>query len=131
MKGVLVLLLLISFSAWGQSQREVSVIITAEGYYPKSLTVFQGETVKFFVTSTIEAPDCFLLQGHEVFLAANKGKITEAQTKFEHPGVYNYYCPSSKHQGKVTVLKKFVPQAAPSRKVASDDPAVWTPKEYE
>jgi len=130
-KGVLLLTIFFSFSVWAQAQREVSVIVTAEGYYPKSLTVFQGESVKFYVTSTVEAPDCFLLQGHEVFLAANKGKITEAQTKFEHTGVYNYYCPSSKHQGKVTVLKKFVPQAAPARKMASEDPAVWVPKEYE
>ena len=131
MRVAFVLSLLFSFSAWSQAQREVSVIVTPEGYYPKSFTVFQGETVKFYVTSTIEAPDCFLLQGHEVFLAANKGKITEAQAKFDNPGVYNYYCPSSKHQGKITVLKKFDAQATPTRKVASDDPAVWTPKEYE
>jgi len=58
-KGVLLLTIFFSFSVWAQAQREVSVIVTAEGYYPKSLTVFQGESVKFYVTSTVEAPDWF------------------------------------------------------------------------
>jgi plastocyanin len=127
-----ILFYLMLSSAGAQPHREVSIIVTPEGYYPQSVTVFQGEVVKFYVTSTIETPDCFLLQGHEVFLAANKGKVTEAQTKFQHPGVYNYYCPSTKHQGKVTVMQKYAPKTEPVRKVASEnDPALWVPKEYE
>jgi plastocyanin len=129
----LLLILTMLLSAWTHAtpvNREVSVIVTKEGYYPNSVTVFQGETVKFFVTSTVEAPDCFLIQGHEVFLAANKGKITEGQTKFNNPGTYSFYCPSSKHQGKVTVIRKSVPQ--PVRKMASEnDSSVWIPKDYE
>lgn len=110
--------------------REVSVIVTAEGYYPKSITVFQGEKVKFYVTSTVEQPDCMLVQGHKVFLAANKGKIAEAEAVFETAGEFSFYCPASKHNGKITVIKKNEPRAV--RGLASqNDPSVWTPKEYD
>jgi len=112
-----------------QPQREISVIVTKEGYYPKNLTVFQGEKVKFFVTSTIEEPDCLLVQGHKVFLAANKGKIAEAETTFENAGEFSFYCPSSKHNGKIIVIKKNEPRGV--RGLASqNDPEVWSPKEY-
>ena len=37
--------------------REVAVIVTKEGYYPRSLSVFEGERIKFFVTSTLEEPN--------------------------------------------------------------------------
>lgn len=106
--------------------REISVIVTAEGYYPKQFTVFQGERVKFYLTSTVDKPDCMIIQGHKVFLAATKGKVTEGETVFEHPGTFAFYCPASKHDGKITVIQK----GGPTRGIASD-PALWTPKEYE
>ena len=107
--------------------REVSVIVTPEGYYPKNLTVFQGERVKFYLTSTVDKPDCMILQGHKVFMAATRGKVTEGETTFDHPGTFAFYCPATKHDGKITVIKKGDP---PGRAIASD-PALWTPKEYE
>ena len=106
--------------------REVAVIVTKEGYYPKQFTVFQGERVKFYVTATVEQPDCLIVQGQKVFLAANKGKITEAEAVFEQPGTYAFYCPASKHDGKITVLEKI---DARGRKPASG--AAWIPKEYD
>jgi plastocyanin len=124
------LLSTLSWAAPTVPTREISVIVTKEGYYPKSLTVFQGEKVKFYVTSTVEEPDCMLVQGHKVFLAANKGKISEAEAVFETAGEFSFYCPSSKHDGKITVIKKSEPR--PVRGLAGqNDPAVWTPKEYE
>ena len=111
-------------------RREISVIVTKEGYYPKNLTVFQGEKVKFYVTSTVEEPDCLLVQGHKVFLAANKGKIAEAEATFETAGEFSFYCPSSKHDGKITVIKKHEPRAVRGL-AGQNDPEVWTPKDYE
>ena len=127
------MMMLLSSQVWAQAQapsREVSVIVTNEGYYPKNLTVFEGEKVKFYVTSTIEDPDCLLVQGHKIFLAANKGKISEAETTFDTAGTFSFYCPSSKHDGKITVIKKAEKRAV--RGLASqNDPEVWTPKDYE
>lgn len=109
--------------------REVAVIVTKEGYYPKSLSVFEGEKIKFYVTSTVEAPDCLIVESHKVFMAATKGKVTEAEAVFDKAGEFAFYCPSSKNDGKIVVLKKFQPK----REVASEnkhDGMLWTPKEY-
>lgn len=131
-------LFLISFLMFGsvyaetptkaQPYREVAVIVTKEGYYPKSLSVFEGEKVKFYVTSTVEEPDCLIVESHKVFMAASKGKITEAETTFDKAGEFAFYCPSSKNDGKIVVLKK----AVPKREIASEKkgPEAWTPKEY-
>lgn len=112
-----------------QPLREISVIVTKEGYYPKSLSVFEGEKVKFYVTSTVEDPDCLIVESHKVFMAANKGKISEAEATFDKAGEFAFYCPSSKNDGKIVVLKKVLPK----RDVASErktEGASWTPKEY-
>ena len=95
--------------------REVSVIVTKEGYYPEKVTVFEGEKVKFFVTSTLEEPNCMVVESHEVFMAATKGKVTEAEAHFKHAGEFQFYCPSSKNNGKIIVLKK----SEPKREIAS------------
>lgn len=112
-----------------QPVREMAVIVTKEGYYPKSLSVFEGEKIKFYVTSTVEEPHCMIVESHKVFLAANKGKVTEAEVVFDKAGEFAFYCPSSKNDGKIVVLKK----AMPKREVASEksrEGMLWTPKEY-
>ena len=109
--------------------REISIIVTKEGYYPKSLSVFEGEKVKFYVTSTLDEPHCMIVEGHKVFVAANKGKVTEAEATFEKAGEFAFYCPSSKSDGKIVVMKK----AVPKREIASEksnEGMLWTPKEY-
>lgn len=122
--------------------REVSIIATKDGFFPKAVSVHEGERVRFFLTSTHDTPDCFVLQNHKVFLAAEKGKVSEKDVVFNEPGRYKFYCPSSKHSGFVTVIEKVSPQdvhgAHTSRAVAGetskdyDDgaPSVWTPKDY-
>lgn len=136
MKTLMLILLFITTSALAQEAkktvqptREVAIIVTKEGYYPKHLSVFEGEKVKFFVTSTVEEPNCLIVESHKVFMAANKGKVTEAEAVFEHAGEFAFYCPSSKNDGKVVVLKKQVPK----REIASEkgnEASVWMPKEY-
>lgn len=108
--------------------REVSIIVTKEGYYPKSISVFEGEKVKFYVTATVEEPSCMIVEAHKVFMAANKGKITEGETVFDKAGDFAFYCPGSKIDGKIVVLRKQMAK----REVASEkgEAMLWTPKEY-
>jgi plastocyanin len=112
----------------GQPLREVSVIVTKEGYYPKTLSVFEGEKIKFFVTSTVEDPHCLIVESHKVFMAATKGKVTEGEAVFDKPGEFAFYCPGSKNDGKIVVIRKIVQK----REIASEQEKsmVWTPKEY-
>ncbi len=111
-----------------QPSREISIIVTKEGYYPRSLSVFEGEKVKFYVTSTLDEPHCMIVEGHKVFLAANKGKVTEAEATFDKAGEFAFYCPSAKSDGKIVVMKKVTPK----REIASEksEGMMWTPKEY-
>jgi len=106
--------------------REVAVIVTKEGYYPKSLSVFEGEKIKFFITSTVEEPSCLIVESHKVFLAANKGKVTEGEATFDKAGEFAFYCPSSNNDGKIVVI----PKVAPKRDIASERSRedLWTPK---
>ncbi len=136
MKSIVFLFIFFSFAAISAEVKEVSVptrevaiIVTKEGYYPKKISVFEGEKIKFFVTSTVEEPHCMIVESHKVFMAANKGKITESEVVFDKAGEFAFYCPSSKNDGKVVVMKKQVT----GRDVASEKknaPSVWTPKEY-
>lgn len=128
----LFLVIFISLSAFAaeskkvQPMREISIIVTKEGYYPKSLSVFEGEKIKFYVTSTVEDPSCVIVESHKVFMAANKGKVTEGEAVFDKAGEFAFYCPSSKNDGKIVVLKKVVPK----RNIASEKADVWMPREY-
>ena len=136
MQPILFFLSLLISTAWAEKPvkaerpvREIAVIVTKEGYYPKSISVFEGEKVKFFITSTLEEPHCMIVESHKVFMAANKGKVTEASVTFDKPGEFAFYCPSSKNDGKLVVLKK----PSLKREVASEKtnaPSVWVPKEY-
>jgi plastocyanin len=134
MKLLLLLLFLITINVCAQEEkkvmpptREVAIIVTKEGYYPKSISAFEGERIKFYLTSTTEEPHCLIVESHKVFMAANKGKVTEAEVVFDKAGDFAIFCPSSKHDGKVVVLKKS------KREVASEkpnEPSVWMPREY-
>lgn len=112
-----------------QPTREISIIFSEEGYYPKSISVFEGEKVRFFVTSTTDKPNCFIVESHKVFLSATKGKISEGEVTFDRPGSFSFYCPSSKNDGRVVVLET----KKPERAIASEkkDPLKWVPKDYE
>lgn len=126
-----------SSSLWAQTtpMREIAIIFSDEGYYPRSISVFEGEKVRFFVTSTTEKPHCFIVESHKLFLSATKGKISEGEVHFDRPGKFSFYCPSSKNDGRVVVLEK---KDKAQRNVASEnkapekrDPLKWVPKDYE
>ena len=118
--------------------REVSIIVTPEGYYPDKIAVFEGEKVRFFVTSTTDDPHCFVIDKHKIFLGATKGKMTEGESIFNSPGKYKFYCPSYKAKGSLTVIpkgRKTVTKVKKTETKTRDiagaaDPALWVPKNY-
>jgi len=117
-------------------QREFSIILTDDGYFPNSIVAFEGEKIKFFLTSTIDKPECLIVKDHKIFLEARKGKITKGESVFKRAGKYEFYCPSSKYKGLITILKKNEKEKEsisilPTREVASDRPSYWTPRDYD
>lgn len=144
MKSIIALLVLAAFPiSYGEEiegfkskefespTREYSVIATDQGYFPDRLFAYVGEKARFFVTSTSKSPQCFLLQDHKIFLAAEKGKMQEGSVTFRYPGRFEFYCPSTKFKGHVTVVER--PGAKKKkqvRDVASVKKDYWTPKDY-
>ncbi len=110
--------------------REFSVIATESGYFPDRLFAYVGEKARFFVTATGDKPQCFLLKDHQVFLSAEKGEMSEAQVTFKFPGRFEFYCPSTKFKGHITVLESPDALKRSGRKVASET-TYWTPREHD
>lgn len=115
--------------------REISLITTPEGYYPKAFSVFAGEKVKFYLTNTGNTPSCLMLPEKELFMSARKGHVSEGSAYFQKTGVYRFYCPTGKIKGLVTVLPrpKSEEEIRAERKLASERKKkkirVWYPRE--
>lgn len=108
--------------------REVAIVATSEGFYPKSIQIFEGERVKFFLTGIGDKPLCFVIPEQSIFLSASLGKVSEGVGYFKNPGIVKFNCPSGKIEGKVVVLpkrKKIERKTASTRKVVR----VWRPKD--
>lgn len=118
-----------------QPLRELSVIITDDGYYPNKMMAYVGEKVRFFVTSTSKKGQCFILQKHEVFISAEKGQLNELDVVLDNPGKYRFYCPSNKNFGHLTVLEKDADNKEVGRDIASKGQShqseYWTPRDYD
>ena len=111
--------------------REYSIIATKSGFYPNKLMGFVGDKIRFFITSTADKEQCFLLQKHNVFLAAQKGKVSEGEINLTIPGRFKFYCPANKHTGYLTVFAKAEKEEEVKREVASEKPNYWTPRDYD
>ena len=112
--------------------REVSIIAAEEGFYPRRISVFKGEKVKFFLTGKDRNPSCFTIPDKDLFMAANVGEISEGSVFFDKPGVYKFHCPTGKIEGRITVLDNPTKEEKVKRKIASkpDKSRIWMPKEY-
>lgn len=110
-------------------KRQQSIIVTPEGFYPEQISVFKGEAIRFFVTATSDQKECFIIKGKEIFLSAEKGKVSEGSVMFNSPGVFQYYCPTTKFKGKITVLERPEDVRARKRQIASETTRVWIPRE--
>lgn len=119
-------------SEFDKPLREISVIITEDGFYPNKLMAYEGEKVRFFVTSTTDEKQCFILQKHKLFLGVSKGAVNESELVLDTPGRFRFYCPANKKEGHLTVLRKVEKVAEEdSRKPASVvvKPTYWTPRD--
>ena len=141
MKG-LYLLIFFSFQAvaidfdekyYEQPVREISVIVTDTGFFPDHMMAFEGEKLKFFITSTSKKSQCMVLQKHEFFVAAENGVINQADVTVDQPGKFKFYCPSFGHEGWLTVFKKGKASDEIRKPASVDDdkPKYWTPRDYD
>lgn len=150
MKKLLFLLLFLAFSfnvmalreerkfIASDVQRAYAVVLTPHGYFPKKLQVFRGETVQFYATSTRDEPGCMVLEGHDLFLGATKGRLSEGRVKFNQAGKFRFHCPSYKFVGEVEVLLKTkdkIKQRSPASTYGGEEkksygPRYWMPKDY-
>jgi hypothetical protein len=125
-----------SFEKFNHPQREQSFIFTKEGFYPATLSVFEGEKVKLFVTSTLMEPACLMIKDHDVYLAAQRGKISEGEVVFNQTGEYLVHCPGFASRGKIIVLGKTTDLVKKTQRdpaavhQGKSDVDIWTPKEY-
>lgn len=112
--------------------REISIIATDEGYYPRRISVFKGERLKIFLTGKDKNPSCLTIPSKELFMAANRGEITEGSAYFKKTGVYRFYCPTGKIEGRITVLERPSKEEKIKRKIASKPHRIrhWSPKEH-
>ena len=111
--------------------REVSVIVTEDGFYPNQMMAFEGEKLRFYITSTAKNSQCFVLQKHEVFVAADKGAVNEAEVIVENAGKFKFYCPSFKYEGTLTVFEKFNSDEEVRKPASEEKPKYWLPRDYD
>lgn len=111
--------------------REFAIILNKEGYYPKKISAFVGEKLRLFVTNLTDEASCVVLSQHNLFLAAQKGTISEGEVTLDRPGIYPFYCPTSKFNGQLVVIQK--KKKVIERKIASEEvkrkDGPWMPKE--
>lgn len=109
--------------------REHSIIVTEGGYFPKTISLFKGETLKIYLTASDVDQSCLMLPSHEIFLSANKGRVTSAEATFEEPGEYSFFCPNNNIRGMVTVLERKKKKPKIERSPATYTKKEWMPKE--
>lgn len=125
----LLITFLLTFCVFAKTSgtRKLSFIIDDYGIYPESFSAFEGEQLEIYVTSTSKK-SCLMIEGHDLFISASKGKVSEGKIVLNSTGNYNVYCPSDKYKASVTVLTNKT-----NRDIASsvvNKPSVWTPKDY-
>ncbi|MCY4523204.1 MAG: cupredoxin domain-containing protein [Halobacteriovoraceae bacterium] len=142
--NILILLTIIWFPAAASEQkkknatvfkhpiREQSVIVTKEGYYPKSINLVKGEKLRLFLTTT-NGQGCLVIPSHNIFMAGREGSVTTKEILFEKEGKYSFHCPTNKIKGKIIVRKNPFEKVKPgaSRRIAStidsDSEEQWRP----
>jgi len=110
-------------------RRQHSIIISESGYLPKNISIFEGESIDFFITSIDSESACMVINEVNMFVSSRKGQVVNYRADFESAGKYKFYCPATKHHGHVTVLPKVKKQ--PKRSIASiKEKQEWIPKDY-
>jgi len=108
--------------------REHAVIVGEQGYYPQNISLFAGEQIRFYLSTTMNRPSCLMIKEKNIFLSIEKGRITEASVQFDRPGTFKYYCPNGNISGTIHVLKRKGRYL--KRKLASQTKVkIWRPRE--
>lgn len=115
--------------------RELSIILTDDGYYPQRLNVFRGEKIRFYLANTGREDRCFMIQDKGIFTPVRKGEFKVVEVEFTHEEVLNFHCPVGNMRGKISVLEhpREIRQKRRMRELASESktraPKVWMPRE--
>ena len=138
MKRLILIILILSNISFAKEKnrifktpkRVISVIVSDEGFYPRSLSVFRGEEIELYATSVTDKPSCLMIKDHDVFLGLKKGEIKGAQFKVEKAGSFTLYCPSVRSSGEMVVIdnKKLIKVKRSAASVSEMD--AWIPREY-
>ena len=84
--------------------RQIALIITEDGYYPKTITAMRGEKVHFLITALTGEDSCFSMEQKKLFVSVKRGSITEVQKSFKEAGNYEFNCPTGNIKGQLMVL---------------------------
>lgn len=110
--------------------REVSVIVSKEGFFPNRLVVFRGEKVRFFLTSTIGGAQCFNIPSYNLFVSPAQSKVAEAEVYFDRAGIFPVNCPNNSMNARVVVLERAEDRKESERRGRVGHPVhIWMPKE--
>ena len=90
-------------SSPGQSVRELSLIITEQGFFPTALLVTREVPVRLFVTSVGERSLCLILAGYPVQREIRVGKVEEIEFTPKASGPIRFYCPINAAEGSFLV----------------------------
>ena len=106
-------------------------IIAPEGYYPKHIPVFINEKIKIYLTSTLPGhlSTCLMVPEKSLFMSVQKGKISEGVISFKQDGVYKFYCPTGKIEGKFIVYRKGLKKEVRANIGGKSFKEEWIPKE--
>ena len=120
-----------SFIAFKDPIREQSVIITPEGYYPKTINIFKGEKLRIFLTTT-EGQSCLIIPSFDIFMAGRAGTVTTKEVVFQKEGKYPFHCPTGQIKGEIIVWQHPLERtkSSVSRKIAStrEKKEQWRPQ---
>ena len=116
---------------WAPLKKQ-GVIVAQGGYFPNHISLFVGERLRLFVTTTLEEESCLIMRDPPLFLALRRGRLISKEITFILPGAYPFYCPSEKSfngkiAGTITVLER--PQKSKRTLVGAPDKKIWVPRE--
>jgi hypothetical protein len=117
------------------AKREMAIIITDEGFYPQQLSVFQGEKVTFYLTSTAREDRCFMIANKEIFVPVYKNQLQIVEVEFKREETLDFHCPVGNMRGRISILEhpNHRKDRLQKRELASESvtrqPKIWMPRE--
>lgn len=86
-----------------RAREEISVIVTEEGFLPRSFSVVVGNTVHLTLTTSSSVPLCFRLKDFGVYAQVTLGKIQTLTFTPSQAGTFPFDCPIQGLKGMLWV----------------------------